>query len=574
MKKNKIQQPLLIKKLNKYFILSTFIPFMFFVTLCAFLFNSYYKNDIMEVTNGYIDSLASNASFYFNDLEYATLLPYFNKEIMNEIKDFSKKENLTFSEKTNIEKKLDDLLGSTRYIKNDFYSAILVNENNILYSNSYNSNYSVKKDFNWSDEHWYQEAIKNEGKTTLEPPHYPQYYNEITPKKVFSVIRTIRNIRTKEPYAVIKIDALSTTLDSIFSNVNLHVPNIIFITDEYSNLFFINNSKIDISKFLIINNQDNFEKVSLINENKNYSIKKNIPNTNLTLHILLDKKFIMLKSLRIFIIGILLYLIAFTIASIFNIKFNKRVSEPVNEIRRVLKEVQKGNLNISFVPQKKWELQQIGNSINDMIIELDKTIERKYIAELKYKDAEMKALESQIQPHFLFNTITSIISLLYKNERDLLEKSLYALCDLLRYVLKKEQEVSISEEFKFIEDYLLLQKNRFNNKFTYSISLDESISNIKIPKLLIQPFIENSIIHGIEPKIDIGHLDFFIKKKQSEIVIIIKDNGIGFDSKNKNFDKSIGIKNSIDRLKIKYPNSYVEIISELNSGCLILIHII
>lgn len=573
MKKNKFGQNELIKKLNKYFIFSTFFPFMFFVTFCSFLFNSYYVNDIMAVTDGYIDSLALNTSFYFNDLEYATLLPYFNNEILNEIKNHSNKDNISFIEKTDLETKLDNLLSSTRYIKNDFYSAILVNDKTLLYSSSYNNKYSINENFEWNNEAWFKEAIEKNGKTVFVPPHYPDYYSENNFNKVFSVVRSIRNIRTQTPYAVIKIDALSTTLDSIFEKVNFHVPNVIFIADDDMNLFFSNGSIYDSDLVSERKVDTNNEKLT-INDKLAYSIKKLIPNTNLTLYILLDKKFILLKSARIFIIGLLLYGLAFLIASLFNINFNKRISDPELEIKNVLKEVQKGNLKVHFKAQEKWELQQIGSSINNMIEELDKTIQIKYIAELKYKEAEMKVLMEQIQPHFLFNTITSLISLIYKNDLTSLEKNLYALCDLLRFVLKKDQYVGLKEEFLFLEDYLLLQKNRFNDKFSYSVSFDESVSNFRIPKLLIQPFIENAVIHGIEPNLENSHLNFFIKRKSDEILIVIEDDGVGFDSKKQEYDKSIGIINSMERLKIMYPKSYIEIVSELNKGCLVLIHII
>jgi two-component system sensor histidine kinase YesM len=546
---------------------------MLFVSISSFLFNSYYKKDIMSVTNQYIDSLSANISFYIDNLEYATLLPYFNDDAMKAIKQSSTESDPTFSAKIDLEKKLDSLLSSTRYIKEDYYSALLVNDKNTLYSNSNNSENETIKNYNWSNEWWYKEAVADNGKTVFIPPHYPQYYTTDKPAKVFSVIRTIRNITTQKVYGVIKIDTLSTTLDNIFENVKLYVPNIIYITDEESNIFFMKNYNISVADYIQTEKIGSFNKIIQINENKVYSIKKQIKGTNLKLNILLDKKYIFLKSARIFLIGIFLYLIAFFVSAHFNNRFNKRIVEPVKEIKSVLKEVEQGNFNVNFIPNEKWELIEVGNAINNMIKELDITLKQKYIAEIKFKEEELKVLIAQIQPHFLFNTITSIIALSFENKKEELENSLFALSDLLRYVLNKQQEVTILEEFTFIEKYLLLQSNRFSDKFTYATAIDNSVIDFIIPKLIFQPFIENAIIHGIEPNIEKCHLNFFVSKVNDSIKILIEDNGVGFDSNSKISENSIGNKNSLQRLQIKYPDSDILITSKVKEGCKVIITI-
>ena len=179
---------------------------------------------------------------------------------------------------------------------------------------------------------------------------------------------------------------------------------------------------------------------------------------------------------------------------------------------------------------------------------------------------------SQLQPHFLFNTLNSLIALIYEGKYRELEDGLYNLSDLLRYVLRKDNLVSLREEIGFISSYLMLQKERFGTKLTYSIETDERILETIVPRLILQPFVENSVIHGMEPKETPCHISIKVESMDSErIRMIISDDGAGFDSREKDYSSSIGISNSMNRIRILDPEASISIESMPDSGCVVTI---
>ncbi len=143
----------LAAKLIRYFISSTFIPFLLIVTISASLMDYHYKQDILLVTDGYLESLATNVSLYIKDLQQVALLPYFSNEVMTQIQRLSKEDSISFSEQARLESALDSLLSSVRYTRNDFYSALIVKDQNVLYSSSnYINSIPPIPDYDWAKE--------------------------------------------------------------------------------------------------------------------------------------------------------------------------------------------------------------------------------------------------------------------------------------------------------------------------------------------------------------------------------------------------------------------------------------
>ena len=163
-----------------------------------------------------------------------------------------------------------------------------------------------------------------------------------------------------------------------------------------------------------------------------------------------------------------------------------------------------------------------------------------------------------------------MIAMLYDGKFEQMEKALYNLSDLLHYVLRKDDFSRIEEELSFLNAYLMLQKERFTDRLSFSIEAEKETLSALIPRLLLQPFVENSVIHGMEP---ISNYKCFIaintSIKDGKILIRIKDDGAGFDLNKTDISSSIGISNSINRVRIMDPESSVSITSAEGQGCTI-----
>lgn len=186
-----------------------------------------------------------------------------------------------------------------------------------------------------------------------------------------------------------------------------------------------------------------------------------------------------------------------------------------------------------------------------------------------------------VNPHFLFNTLNCIARIAYFEESSKTEELIYCLSDLLRYNLKQDNQIhTLDAEINNIEKYLFIQKNRYNDRLDYDIDIHPSLLNFKIPNMVIQPLVENSLIHGIASKRDGGKVNIYANKSNNELVIYISDNGNGFpkdillklqDPKN---DSGLGFRNTDNRLKKYYGNNYgLEIIKSDYSGSTVTITI-
>lgn len=560
--------------MTKYFIQSTAIPFLLIVVISGNLFQLYYNRQILRLTSGYLQSASQNISMYIKDLEQVIFMPFFDNKVISLLSQFSKQESVSFTDQTLFDNEFGNLISSIRYISNDFYSALIVNNDKTIYSSSNFNTAEPMLGYNWSEESWYQQAIEAKGRIVFIPPHTADYYTPEDSTERISLVCTINNLVTRNPYAVIKIDFLPSTIASLFEDLDFNVPFIAYAVDSADNIIFQTSSDKHMSKMIKTEISDSLIKYAGYNEKQVNHLQKRIESTPYTLHILLDRAAAIRYTLNIYAAGIGLYIIAFLISLMLDRKLAKRISEPISAINETLAKVEKGDFEAEYTSKPNWELDEIGASLNHMISDLKETIDKKYVAELAKEKAENKALLSQISPHFLFNTLNTLIALLYDKKYIQLENALYNLSDLLHYVLRKDSMVKTSQELDFLRAYLLLQQERFQNKLEFNIACDEKAKDTTIPRLILQPFVENSIIHGMEP-MDKGEftIDIFAKIANSVLTLSVKDNGVGFDPLKTDFSSSIGVENCLQRIRLLDKNAEIKIESAPQKGCEITIKI-
>ena len=182
------------------------------------------------------------------------------------------------------------------------------------------------------------------------------------------------------------------------------------------------------------------------------------------------------------------------------------------------------------------------------------------------RDAGLEALQAQIRPHFIYNVLTSLMALNRMGETRKLEAAVIALKDMLRYALGQDQRTSVAEEFTFLRKYCELQKLRHGERFDFTLSIDETVNDIHIPKLIAQPLVENAFIHGLEPKLGPGHLSIEAAAKTGFLVIRVQDDGAGCDpAKLESLGKSsllherVGLGNVKKRLDLLYKDARLDL---------------
>ncbi|MCB5237375.1 sensor histidine kinase [Niallia circulans] len=249
----------------------------------------------------------------------------------------------------------------------------------------------------------------------------------------------------------------------------------------------------------------------------------------------------------------------------------KRYVIQVEDIQKVTNQVSTGNMEVRIKENtKQGELKDISHSINQMLDSINRNIEDIYNLEIKQKDANMRALQSQIDPHFLYNTLEYIRMYAVSEGADELSNVVYVFGSLLRNSITQEKVVTIRHELEFCEKYAYLYQMRYRDRIAYGFQIDKELGDISIPKFSIQPLVENFFMHGIDHTRKNNTISVKVAKQDQHTCIIIKDNGTGVakekieninkllktpSSENK-LESSIGIHNVNARLRSFFGETY------------------
>lgn len=235
---------------------------------------------------------------------------------------------------------------------------------------------------------------------------------------------------------------------------------------------------------------------------------------------------LMKNMFLIIMIGVLI--IAFVLAYI----ISKSISKPIVHIISQMDSYGKGNLSTNIVDYRDRtdEVGVLANEFNKMITQINNLIKNNYRNEIKKKEAEIKALEAQINPHFLYNTLDCINFMARKYKAMDISKMAICLGDLMRVSIRKDiNMITIKDELSYIQNYMDIQKIRYGDKLSLIVDVDTRILDAILPKLILQPIIENAIVHGIEEKVGNGTITIHGYNQNDLIVVEVTDDGIGFN---------------------------------------------
>lgn len=278
------------------------------------------------------------------------------------------------------------------------------------------------------------------------------------------------------------------------------------------------------------------------------------------------------NSIKIVTVVIISACILFSLPLILLISFP--LTKPLNTLLNSMKRFQKGNFNEKVEYKYNDEIGELSKGYNHMVAEIRNLVDTVYIAQIKEREAELNALQAQINPHFLYNTLDTILMKAEGCKENEIADMIYSLSRLFRLSLNRGKGViQVAKEKELIEHYLALQKIRFKNRLSYQINIDEDILEYSIPKLILQPFVENSIIHGIESQKRDGIVIVTGCLVGNEIKFTIEDNGVGMEQEklkrlhepedneginaaNSAAPGGYAITNVNDRLKLAYKDSY------------------
>lgn len=257
--------------------------------------------------------------------------------------------------------------------------------------------------------------------------------------------------------------------------------------------------------------------------------------------------------------------------------FSKLFSNPARELANAMQEFEKDTNNFEFKSiEGTAEITSLTESFEHMVVQIKELVEKVRQEEITLRKTELKALQAQINPHFLYNTLDAIAWLCEEERHKDAVEMVNSLAKLFRISISRGHElITIEKEMQHAKSYLKIQNFRYKNQFTYSFDVDEECLNYLCNKITLQPIIENAIYHGIDRMVDEGKINIGIYQKGDRIIFTVEDNGVGMTEeqceeilhKDAGDRVGIGIKNVNDRIKIYFGEEYgLTIQSELDEG--------
>ena len=432
---------------------------------------------------------------------------------------------------------------------------------------------SVNPDLKLSTQEWYLEALQKPEGPLLTSSHVQHIISGERPW-VITLSRGIRNFSNSgEKEGVFFIDLNYSAISGLCDQSTVGTKGYAFIMDAKGNIVYhpqqqqlyneLQTENID----LIMKTDDDTVLTGTGKDGKLYSISRS-EKTGWTVVDCTSVRELLSKSHQAQSVYVLTAILLVVVALLFSRFMARSITLPIQKLRDSMKKVQEGDFSVSdVVVDSENEIGSLTKSFDAMTHRIQELMEQNVYEQEQKRKSELKALQSQINPHFLYNTLDSIIWMAEgkKNEEVVLMTA--SLARLLRQSISNEDEVvPIINEVEYAKSYLTIQKMRYKDKLEYQIDVDSSILYIPLIKLVLQPVIENAIYHGLKYKESKGLLIIKGFMKDGNAVLQVIDDGVGMDEETLAhiYDKhkvnyhsnGVGVYNVQKRLKLYYGDDY------------------
>lgn len=451
---------------------------------------------------------------------------------------------------------LDPMLASLKYFHSDINQITIYTKNNVVKHNT-----TLAPITEIENEDWYK-VIKGNNEI-----HWFVSQDE---KKVFCA----RNIPTLENNYEVGVLYVQVDYEKLFESFKqMNDSNYgIFIMDELGDNIFNFDQFEDPNKSMKMT-FDEFNKV-IGQENIYTTVTAHSVNNNWTVSLYKPQKLIY-ESTNFMITGNVIAIILLIVFSIIITSvLSKVIVSGLEKLRANMEEVEKGNMEITVKSNNEDEVGALIRGFEKMILQIKALIEDVYESRLIQKDYEMKALQAQINPHFLYNSLSLINWMALETDQEDISKITLSLSTFYRTALNKGKNIlRVRDEIKNMRSYLDIQLMMHDYEFDVDVQVEEDILDYNILNLILQPLIENAINHGIDLKTNgRGCIKIIGEKQNDEIVLIVSDNGVGMSNEQAesiltNKSNGYGVKNVNERIKLYYGEQYqLKIESDIGIG--------
>jgi len=563
------------------FLLSIVLPLLGLTGLFAAYFDRIFAQETNRLFASTLYGVSQSIGTYVSDLARLSMMPYFQNDIMGHYIDMDHGKYLTerlVATRINRDYKfaVSQQLGSVRQdVKGILFAPYTEQQTTAFLVRRYAGELEVLQDPSLREEDWFQGAVAADGNLYFPPVRPPTYYETLRNTNfytdmeysTFSVARLIKQPDTMRPIGVIKVDAVNRVIVDLFRHIDVGESSALVLLDQTGQPIYATRP-VPASLLAGILPGEH----SLHTDEGRYRVSSYpVMSTPWQLLYLAAESDVEGRSRAIYLFALLLGVLSLGISSLLFYVNSRSAVRAEKQVLSAMRRVAAGDLDVRLEPPKNSYYAAIAAALNQTVDQLNAHITNEYKAVLNQRNAEYMALQTQVNPHFLYNILSGFVTLNRIGERDTLERLLLKLSHLFRYSCKHEDAATVAEEFTFLEEYLALQKLRFADRLQYSIRCAPGAQDIALPRLLLQPLVENALVHGLEPidrpvRIEV-FADIVTQRDGTRwLLLCVWDDAEGFDMRVK-AEGRIGLANVEERLALFHSNSVFSIHSSPGNGC-------
>lgn len=441
-----------------------------------------------------------------------------------------------------------------------------------------------KENYRIQNEEWFDQMISGDVLYHISEPHIQnEYVND--QRWVISIGKLIDiekgSVLDK---GILKVDISIKQLDDLCNSLNLGGSGYVFITDDDENIIYhpqqaliFAGLKEEVKPGSLGESQlvktPSGEEVLTVTKSMSFVDWKVVGITHIDA--VTEKNTRILREIFVVVPVIVLAII---MISWF---ISGMISSPIKELESKMRRVQKGDFDALIdLTHGEKEVVELANSYNIMVSKIKNLIEEKRLEHEAKRQSELNALQAQINPHFLYNTLDSIMWMAESGQNEEVVEMVTALARLFRISISKgRRTIQVYQELEHARNYMLIQKRRYKEKFTFNIEATDEVKELTTLKLILQPIIENAIYHGIEYMVDEGEINIKVYIEDNKLIYLVEDNGLGMDEETRQAllhreeveptkgGSGVGVRNVDERIKLSYGEHYgLEIESEIEVG--------
>lgn len=441
---------------------------------------------------------------------------------------------------------------------------------------------------------WFKDAMKKTENMHYSIPTVQNlfYYADYQYKWVISLSRAIELTQGKEiEQGVLLIDMKFSGIEQILSQAKLSNDGYVYLIDSQGEIIYHPRQQLIYSNIIKENNleaatyKDGNLKEKFNGEERAITVKT-VGYTGWKIIAVTPSKAIKLNYFQTTVFA--MFIIAFTIFIIvlMNLFISTRISDPIKELERSVEKLENGYMDEDIYIGGTYEIEHLGKTIKKMVAQMQNLMDDVVKEHESKRKSELDALQSQINPHFLYNTLDAIVWMVENEKQSEAVKMVTSLARLFRISLSKGKNIIlVKDELEHVKNYLAIQQMRYKNKFTFEIIVPTEVLELSTIKLVVQPLVENAIYHGVEYMGGDGEIVVEAYLQDENLYIAVKDNGLGMPKEvvekllekhdsSKEKGSGIGLRNVQERIQLYFGNQYGLIIeSEPDEGTTITMHI-